>query len=217
MHTSDLPLGIIGGSFDPFHNGHLRMGILSDDAFPFSAIHYLPCRTPVHKAETGASAEVRVAMLREALASYPKFVVDTTEVDRETPSYMIETLRTLRIRYPEQSLVLILGTDAFSGLPKWYEADQLCRYCHLLVFPRWQAVSVDAEAIVRSCRFDPTQDFTDILHSSAGRVLFQDAPLLPIASSDIRTLYQQGKRADGLIPETVRMEIARRGVYPAHR
>jgi len=130
------PIGIFGGTFDPIHYGHLRAALELQQILDLAEVRFIPCQTPVHKQTVFASAEHRLAMLKLATKGINNFVVDPREVYRDTPSYMIETLQSLKQDFPDTPLLLIMGNDAFSQLPTWQEWQSLLDYCHILVVLR---------------------------------------------------------------------------------
>jgi len=114
------PIGIFGGTFDPIHCGHLRTAFELWQELRLAEVRLLPAGTPPHRDQLYASAEVRLTMVRAAVAAQPYFVVDDREVRRTGPSYSVDTLTELRREFPERSLCLLLGMDAFLGLPQWH-------------------------------------------------------------------------------------------------
>src|SRR5579885_3302688 len=107
------PIGLFGGAFDPIHYGHLRTAFELSQALGLAEVRFLPTGNPPHRAELSASAETRLAMVRAAVAGQPHFIVDDREVRRSGVSYSIDTLTELRGEYPDRSLCLLIGMDAF--------------------------------------------------------------------------------------------------------
>ncbi|MFN2300762.1 MAG: nicotinate (nicotinamide) nucleotide adenylyltransferase, partial [Gammaproteobacteria bacterium] len=112
-------IGIFGGTFDPVHCGHLRAMVELRDELALNEVRVVPCGVPPHRAEPRASAQARLAMLDVALADLPGFSVDRRELERPGPSYMVDTLVSMRADWPEAALWLLLGHDAFCTLPQW--------------------------------------------------------------------------------------------------
>ena len=127
------PIGILGGTFDPVHYGHLRTALELFQILNLAEIRFMPCQIPVHKDEVHADPKHRLAMLELALAGTPEFKVDHRELQRSTPSYMIETLISLRKEYPDTPLALIMGSDAFINLATWNSWQELTDYAHIVV------------------------------------------------------------------------------------
>lgn len=130
-------LGILGGTFNPVHKGHLSIAYEVYQHLELSAVHFVPCYTPVHKADPKqqVTPQQRMEMLRLALQDQPFAILNDVEIQRQGASYMIDTLKELSKQYDE-TLVLILGTDAFNGLHEWKQAQQILDYCHVVVCQR---------------------------------------------------------------------------------
>lgn len=129
-------IGIFGGTFNPIHNGHLALAQTVLDTLHCTQIRVIPAAVPPHKEAPAVTAQHRATMVKLAIQSQPKFVLDTCELDRQGPSYTIETLHLLRTRFPDQALCLIMGQDSYQKLPTWYRWLELLDYCHLLVVHR---------------------------------------------------------------------------------
>ena len=135
------PIGIFGGTFDPIHCGHLRTAFELWQELRLEEVRLLPAGTPPHRDQLYASAELRLQMVRAAVADQSSFIVDDREVRRTGLSYSVDTLTELRREYPERSLCLLLGMDAFLGLPHWHRWRELLDLAHIVVAhrPGWRA------------------------------------------------------------------------------
>ena len=135
------PLGIFGGTFDPIHYGHLRTAFELRQALKLAEVRFLPTGNPPHRDHTTADAEQRLAMVRAAVADQKGFVVDDREVRRTGVSYSVDTLTELRAEHPHRSLCLLLGMDAFLGLPHWHRWQEILSLAHVVVAhrPGWKA------------------------------------------------------------------------------
>lgn len=129
-------IGIFGGTFNPIHNGHLVLAETVLDTLHCTQIRVIPAAVPPHKEMPAVTAQHRAAMVKLAIEDHPHFVLDTCELDRQGPSYTIETLHLLRTRFPDQALCLIMGQDSYAKLPTWHRWLELLDYCHLLVVHR---------------------------------------------------------------------------------
>jgi nicotinate-nucleotide adenylyltransferase len=138
------PIGIFGGTFDPIHFGHLRTAFELLEALRLSEMRFMPAGNPPHREATFASPEQRLAMVQAATQGQPGFTVDDREIRREGRSYSVDTMRTLRADFPDRSLCLVIGMDAFLGLPKWHQWRELLELAHLVVAhrPGWRAPSM---------------------------------------------------------------------------
>lgn len=132
-------IGIFGGTFNPIHNGHLALAQSVLETLHCTQIRFVPAALPPHKAAPAVTAQHRAAMVHLAIQGHPQFVLDTCELDRQGPSYTIETLHLLRQRFPHQSLCLLMGQDSYQKLPTWHRWTALLDYAHLLVIHRAEA------------------------------------------------------------------------------
>jgi nicotinate-nucleotide adenylyltransferase len=145
MHAAHAgPLGIFGGTFDPVHYGHLRAALDVKRALGLDELRLVPARDPPHRGEPSASAADRKAMLELALIEFPALALDTRELDRTGKSYTIVTLEELRREMPRRPIVLIMGVDAFAGLPSWHRWEALVDFAHIAVVTRPGASIDDA-------------------------------------------------------------------------
>ncbi len=135
------PIGVFGGTFDPIHCGHLRTAFELWQELQLAEVRFLPTGTPPHRDQLYASPELRLKMVQAAVADQPSFVVDDREVRRSGVSYSVDTLTELRREYPHRSLCLLLGMDAFLGLPHWHRWRELLTLAHIVVAhrPGWRA------------------------------------------------------------------------------
>ena len=206
-------IGILGGTFDPVHNGHLRIAIEVAEAFGFEEVRLIPLSTPHHRPPPSASDVDREAMLNAAIE--PPLVLDACELEREGVSYTVDTLTAFRDRRPDCTLNLILGMDAFLGLPDWHQPDRVFELANLIVVSRPGAkLKIDARledlVAVRA-----TTDRTELKQAACGRICFFEAPEFPISATDIRARCAQGRSVRYLVPESVAEIIRQRGLYQA--
>ena len=132
--SADTLIGILGGTFDPVHFGHLRMALELHENLAMEKILFVPCRIPVHKEKVYANVDDRLAMLQLAIAGQPGFVIDEREIRRDTSSYMVLTLESLReeAKYTLKPLCLIVGIDALATLSSWYRWHDFLSLCHII-------------------------------------------------------------------------------------
>ena len=129
-------LGIFGGTFDPVHYGHLRAAAEVKRALALDELRLVPARDPPHRGTPGASGAHRKAMLELALIEFPALALDSRELDRTGKSYTILTLEELRREFPLRPIVLVMGVDAFAGLPAWHRWTELLDFAHIAVVTR---------------------------------------------------------------------------------
>jgi nicotinate-nucleotide adenylyltransferase len=207
------PIGLFGGAFDPIHYGHLRTAFELWQALKLSEVRFLPTGNPPHRTELHASAELRLAMVKAAVADQPAFVVDDREVRRSGFSYSVDTLTELRSEHPDRSLCLVLGMDAFLGLPTWHRWRELLDLTHVVVAhrPGWKAPTMGplGEAMVDR----GTGSIRDLHSSPAGRIYVHAGTQLEISSTELRQLLVAGRDPRYLVPEAVRRIIFDTGCY----
>ena len=182
------PIGVFGGTFDPIHYGHLRTAFEMLQALRFEQVRFVPCGDPPHRGTTFADAAVRFEMVRLAIESQPGFVIDDREIRRSGPSYTIETLESLRTEFPERSLGLIVGMDAFLGLPGWHRWTEILDHAHVIVAhrPGWRAP--DSEPLGNLIAKRGTDRAEDLHEAVSGRVYVHAVTQLEISSTEIREL-----------------------------
>lgn len=206
-------IGIFGGSFDPIHYGHLRPALELLHALSLDHIRFMPAGQPPHRGAPRASAELRLAMVKAAVADEPRFQVDERELLRATPSYTLDTLAELRREFPGAVLVLIVGMDAFLGFPSWHRWREIFDLSHVAVAhrPGWVLQSEGALAEVLQVRL--SMNAGEALSTPAGRVLMLPVTQLEISSTRVRELAAGGGDIRYLLPEAVRALIQNSNCY----
>lgn len=132
----EQPVGILGGTFDPIHNGHLYIASSIHQKLLIKEIKFTPCYVPVHRDIPHTSTKDRITMINLALENYPHFTLDQREILRQEPSFMIDTLTSFRNEYTQSPLCLILGADAYLKIPSWKKWKELLDYAHFVVVNR---------------------------------------------------------------------------------
>lgn len=211
MTAAERPIGILGGTFDPVHNGHLRVALEAYEQLDLDHVRLTPLNQPGHRPGPCAPAALRLAMLR--LIERPPLVVDDCEIARGGVSYTVDTLATLRRRWPRRALCLIVGRDAFESLPAWHRAERLLELAHVVVAARPGAITAAAPGLDELIGSAQSLRVADLHTQPAGRVYFLDIPLLPIASSDLRARRVAGRDIRYLLPESVHDFVLARGLY----
>ena len=213
MSKHSRPIGVFGGTFDPVHYGHLRTAFELREHLDLESVLFLPSHQPPHRDRTHADPDLRLRMVVAAMADQPGFQVDAREFQRSGPSYTVDTLLSLREEYRDQPLCLILGMDAFLGLPGWYRWREILRVAHVIVAhrPGWQAPSTgEIGNVLARTR---TRNVSDLHQSQGGRIFVRSVTQLEIASSAIRALVRRGGDPRFLVPESVRQLIRQTGCY----
>lgn len=213
------PIGIFGGTFDPIHFGHLRMAEEMADALGLERVLFIPAGQPPHRGAPRTSATHRLEMVRRAIAGNPRFELDARELRRPDPSYTVDTLTALRAeRGNEQPLWLLLGADAFLGLPGWHEWRQLFVLANIAIAARPGARLQHPGAMPDELQHEVSQ--RQVVAGSAagpaGSVLLRQMTPLDISATAIRdTLARQGS-ARYLLPDAVLDYIHEHQLYAHH-
>ena len=207
-------IGILGGTFDPIHFGHLRPALDMQQALGFEELRLLPCRQPPHRDLPHATPEQRLTMLQLATLGEAGLCIDERELHRDGPSYMVDTLLSLRAELgDEYSLALLIGMDALHGLDRWHRWRELTELCHLVVATRpcW---SVPQQGAVADLVRERQVEYAALLRElPAGKLMFCPVTSLDISASRIRALVANGKSARYLLPSTVLEYIQMTGLY----
>lgn len=193
-------IGILGGTFDPVHNGHLRIALDALEALALDHVRLVPLSRAVHRDQPETTPELRHAMLAAATADRPRLVVDERELRRQGPSYTIDTLRSLRAEFPDWTLCLLLGADAFNGFAGWRDPQGILSLANIAILerPGQQGPQDPAARAI----FDAHR--TERLESGrSGQIVECPVTQLDIASSDIRRRLAAGRSVDFLLPDAV--------------
>lgn len=213
MAGSSTAIGILGGTFDPIHYGHLRPALEVQEALALAEIRFVPCRIPAHRGPPAITAEQRLELVRLATVGQPGFVVDDRELRRPGTSYMVDTLSSLRAEFANVPLCLLVGGDAFRELPTWHRWQELVRLAHLVVMQR-PGASLDLPPTLNAFIAPRlARDVAALHRSPAGSVLFQPVTQLAISATRIRTLLASGQAARYLLPDAVLVAIHERAWY----
>jgi len=206
-------IGLLGGTFDPIHYGHLRIALDVQQALDLTEVRMIPCYLPPHREEPSASAQQRLAMLHLAVASETSLVVDEREFIRGGPSYTIDTLVSLRADYPSDALCLILGSDAFEGLHQWYQWQRILSLAHIVVAYRPGWLEAEQSAMMTRLQENHTQNLNDLLSVPYGKVIASPVTQLDISATRIRQLVKLGKSPRFLLPDSVFEDIKIHKIY----
>lgn len=204
-------LGILGGTFDPIHHGHLRLALEVVERLSLDRLHLVPCADPPHRHTVFAPAHLRLSMVEAAVAGISNLIADDRELRRDGPSFTVDTLAAFRAEYPEAALVFVLGADAFAQLPTWHDFAGLTGYAHLVVVNR-PGTPVPDHPLLEAFAAPKWVDQVAILRRDAfGGIFSLQMPILDIASSDIRARRASGRSIDFLTPpDVVRCILAHR-------
>ena len=203
MCDSTKKVGIMGGTFDPIHNGHLVIAQAALDTMNLDEVLFIPSGTPYLKdLTTVLSKKKRVSMTGLAIEDNPKFALSTIEIDREGNSYSYETLEELKKQNPDVEYYFILGADSLLYLEKWKNPDRLMASCTLLT-----AVRDDCDEV-------KIQDAIKYLQDQYNaKIVLLPTPRLDISSTMIRKRVQEGKSIRYMVPDSVIDFIQKHDIY----
>ena len=204
--------GVFGGTFDPIHFGHLRPVLEVYQDLPVEEVRWIPSANPPHRSSPQVSIVHRLNMLRLALQG-TEFIIDERELQRPGPSYMSDTLASLKQEYPDKSLALILGMDAFCGLPGWHRWKDLLQLAHIIVCYRPGADLPDKGELAAIIDERQTRDVHLLLTRDSGLIYMHPVTQLAVSATMIRDACQQGKSPQFLLPESVHDYIQKNHLY----
>jgi len=205
-------IGVLGGTFDPVHIGHIRLAIEARELLRLATVRFVPLNQPNHRGPPLVDGATRFDMLAGALDDQ-HLIADDRELTRGGTSYSIDTLISLREELVDTPLCLLLGADAFHGLCTWHRWNELLDFAHLIVVDRPIArtpLDPRIEALIDATgSTDP-----DVLNTApCGSIYFQPIPLLPISSTDIRARIVAGRDISYLVPGSVAGMIEAQQLY----
>ena len=212
MNNPQLPLGFLGGAFDPVHIGHLRGAMAARDTLNLERVDLIPAAQSPLKNQATVDADHRLAMLELAVADLHGIAADCRELDRPGPSYTVDTLEGLRHEYgAERTLVWIIGADILATLPQWSRWRQLLDFAHLAVMGRSDAEPHPPE--VSAWLEEHQVNKAGLLSRPGGGVFILAQPLLDISSSDIRAMLAAGLDPRFLLPDAVMEYISDHALF----
>jgi nicotinate-nucleotide adenylyltransferase len=206
MSVEQRKVGVIGGSFDPVHLGHLGIAESAREAFGLDKVIFVPNALPPHKSGAVAPAADRLAMVELAVRDNPRFSASDIEMRRDGPSYTIDTLAELgRLGLDsETGLRFIVGADSLRDLPTWHRAEELVARYDFIIVARPGVAGPDWESLEAAFGCD-----------AAARLRrgFLETALFNISATDVRSRVKAGRSIRYLVPEVVERYILRRGLY----
>ncbi|MCC8378204.1 MULTISPECIES: nicotinate-nucleotide adenylyltransferase [unclassified Xenorhabdus] len=213
--NSPIIHALFGGTFDPIHYGHLRPVEALAKLAGLKQVILLPNHVPPHRPQPEATAQQRLEMVRLAVQDNPLFTVDTRELQRQTPSYTIDTLKSFREEVGEQCpLAFIIGQDSLQSIHTWHRWSELLDICHLLVCSRpgyaRQLSTPEMQEWLEQHKIDTPAPLS---HKSHGYIYLAETPLLDISATDIRRRHQQGLNCDDLLPPLIQNYIDSQQLY----
>jgi nicotinate-nucleotide adenylyltransferase len=198
-----MKIGVLGGTFDPIHNGHLGIAESACRELGVAQVLFVPARDPWLKGKRSISpSQNRVEMVKLAISAYPRYNISYVDLKRDGPSYTVDTLSDLRSELGSiADLYFIMGMDAMEGLPDWREPERIVKMCHLVVAKRPGVDMVDLKALEKR------------LTGISEKVIVIDNDLYDINSTGIRRRVSGGHSISGLVPDAVDRYIRENGLY----
>lgn len=217
MHQTHKAVGILGGTFDPIHMGHLRMALELNEALDLAKVHIIPCYQPVHRKQPVATPVQRLAMVEKAIESESTLIADAREIRRQGPSYTIDTIREMNAEMPNTPLCLLIGIDAFLGFLSWDRWEEILEHAHLIVAHR-PHFQLPATGMITELLKQRLQHEIAYIHENlAGGILLRPITALEISATDIRKQIAQGRNPRYLLPDSVHDYIKQQGIYSISR
>ncbi len=205
---------IYGGTFDPIHNGHLRVAIELREQLRVGAIHLMPSHIPPHRGTPGGTSQDRLDLLSLAVAGEPGLVVDDRELHRGGASFSADTLRQLRRELgDDEPLAMVVGTDSFAGFDRWRDWAVIPELAHIILVTRPQAKLVPGSRPATLLAERWVGSVEQLHQWPCGAILEVEPPLLDISATGVRERLADGRSARFLLPDQVLAEVHRRGLY----
>lgn len=196
-----MRIGVMGGTFDPVHKGHLAIARSAAEQLDLDRVLFIPTGHPHFKLDRDiAPADERARMVALAIEDDPLFELDTREIERPGVTYTADTLEELVQTYPKSSLFFITGADSAVTLPRWKRAEEIARLCTIVVAHR----PGDAELFVPDVLASAPIDFD---------VIYIDAPQIDVSSTSVRERAAWGEDVSDSVPLEVAQHIAEQGLY----
>jgi len=199
MNEIEQGIGILGGTFDPVHLGHLHLAKTVLEKLHLDELRFIPCFQSAYNKKIIASPEQRLAMLELAIAAEKRFLIDDCEIKRGGISYTVDTLTKLRTEFPKTPLYLIVGMDAFQKLPTWHRWQDILSLSHLVIADRPNTQGIENPAQLKS--------------SLTSRILQLAINPLPISSTAIREALAKKENVANLLPPAVYRYIIEHKLY----
>ena len=208
-------IGILGGTFNPIHNGHLHLAERLQQTMGFEAIRFMPAAIPALKDLPNVSAEQRADMVKLAIVDHPTFQIDSRELDRAGPSYTIDSLISLREELGDKvSICWLIGSDAFARLHTWHRWNELLDFCHFVVVKRPHSEDLTWNAKIEYLvEKHQTNHLNALKNSASGKILIQEIAALDISSTEIREKIASKTNVSDVMPGHVIHYIQQHQLY----
>ena len=214
MSKTKARMGILGGSFDPIHFGHIKPCIELAEKFQLSSVKLVPCKISPFKDATFASPQHRWNMISIITGSSDLFIADARELERTTPSYTYETLREIAEEVSSRiKLFWIMGEDALYDFPDWHQPEKIMQLCHVLVMRRPGVNNNNNERVTQWLDQYLCEDSAQLESTNYGHIFITDTQMYDISSTQVRETLQAGEQPRYLLPGGVWNYIKRNHLY----
>ncbi|HAT28743.1 MAG TPA: nicotinate-nicotinamide nucleotide adenylyltransferase [Gammaproteobacteria bacterium] len=206
-------IGVLGGMFDPVHNGHVEAARCALRKLALDELRMIPCQTPNHRRPAKIGPQHRLHMIELAIRNEPGIRVDPIEIDRTGISYMVDTLAILKTNAGDCALVLVLGVDSFNTIPQWHRWHQLLELCHFLVLAR-PGIMI-SEDVIAAPEFEHSlvASTEELFHTDSGRIMVLDDFSFDISSTKVRKLLAMNIDMSAMLDENVIDYIRSNNLY----
>ncbi|MFV2058377.1 MAG: nicotinate-nucleotide adenylyltransferase [Thiohalomonadales bacterium] len=207
-------IGIFGGTFNPIHIAHIKLAVEIQRCLNLDRVRMIPCGLPAHRECPEVSAEMRFQLLQGAIQGYPGLLADDRELRRAGPSYMIDTLESLRAEFSD-TMVLILGIDAYNHLDSWKNWHSLISLAHIVVMrrPGDDHKPHFSKVLSKFTKMHLTENDADLLDQRSGKLLFLHNTEHDVSSTRIREKLAAGQRVEELLAKSVSDTINKQALY----
>ena len=207
-------IGILGGTFDPIHNGHIRLAIEVLEKLKLDEVKLIPANIPPHRPTPFASPADRKKMIKLAISDEKKLSIDLREIENGNISYTVNTLKSLRDEFSDDILFLIIGVDVFNMIDGWKEWQSLLNYTHIIVANRSSDNEENISGALKKWRNENKIDDINFLTSAlSGYIYCIDTPIVKISSRMIRKYYTKHKNIEKYLPSNVITYIKKNNLY----
>lgn len=214
MKASNSALGILGGTFDPIHNGHLNPAIYAANHLGLTQVLLIPAHVPPHKKNTIANVKQRVSMVKLACRDQSLFTLDSRELNRNTPSYSVETLQEIKAEHANYSLYLFIGMDSLLTFTTWFHYQEILTLCHLIVThrPGYELTSANlaTQNLLKTHQVDTAEQ---LQLKKQGHIYIVQNNTVEISSTELRQKFKHGITCKNLLPQAVLQFIHAHQLY----
>lgn len=200
-----MKIGIMGGTFDPIHNGHLTIAETAYKQFGLDRVCFMPNGNPPHKARTtiGSKVEHRINMVKLAIEGHDGFMLELYEANKKSVSFSYETMEHFAKIYPEDEFCFIIGADSLFSIEKWVHPERLFPTCTILAAYRGEKNTVE----------EMEQQIEYLKEKYAAKLELLMSPLVDVSSTELRERIREGKSIAAFVPDKVEKYIVEEGLY----